>query len=145
MDDTRCLEFFVQPSDAPHRRYEVLRAFFVERRPVAQIAQQFGYRTATVYALVRDFRDQARAGHIPPFSSSPCAEDHTLATTRRPRPRTPPSLMRGSCAFCRNAVCARASPASFSSCLCWLGSASTNWCNKPAIQARAWSPPSPPS
>jgi len=94
MDDTRCLQFFRQPSDTLHRRYELLRAFFVERIPAAQIAEQFGYRTATVYALVRDFRAQGQADHIPPFSFRPRADGPAPTTPRWPTDRKPrPSPM----------------------------------------------------
>jgi len=95
MDDTRCLQFFRQPSDTLHRRYELLRAFFVERIPAAQIAEQFGYRTATVYALVRDFRAQGQADHIPPFSFRPRADGPPVPRDqRRNEPTRGPSHAR---------------------------------------------------
>jgi DNA-binding CsgD family transcriptional regulator len=71
MNDDPCRSFFLEPSDLLHRRYEVLRAFFVEGRPQADIAVQFGLTTATVQSLVRDFRAQVRAGQVPPFFDSP--------------------------------------------------------------------------
>jgi Homeodomain-like domain len=69
--DDPCRHFFLQPSQPLQRRYEVLRAFFVEGRPQADIAAQFGLATATVQSLVRDFRAALRAGQPPPFFSSP--------------------------------------------------------------------------
>ena len=70
MNDDPCRRFFLEPTQVLQRRYEVLRAFFVERRTQADIANQFGLTTATVQSLVRDFRAQVRDGQIPPFLSS---------------------------------------------------------------------------
>lgn len=71
MDDDRCRRFFLQPTQPLQRRYEVLRAFFVENRLQANIAAQFGLTPATVQSLVRDFRAQMRDGQVSPFLSSP--------------------------------------------------------------------------
>jgi len=71
MDDASCRRFFLEPTQALQRRYEVLRAFFVEGRPQADIAAQFGLTAATVQSLVRDFRAQVRAGQAPPFLWDP--------------------------------------------------------------------------
>jgi len=70
MDDTPCRQFFLQPTQSLHRRYEVLRAFFVEGRTQADIATHFGLSAQTVQSLVRDFRAQLRAGSAPPFFGS---------------------------------------------------------------------------
>jgi hypothetical protein len=70
VDDTPCRQFFVEPSQVLHRRYEVLRAFFIEQRTPALIAGQFGLTVATVQSLIRDFRAQVRAGQVPPFFES---------------------------------------------------------------------------
>ena len=50
MDDTRCRQFFLEPTEPYHRHYEALRAFFVEGRQLPEIAQQFGYQ-AIIHAL----------------------------------------------------------------------------------------------
>ena len=93
MDDSRSRQFFVQPADSVHRRYEALRAFFVEGCSVPDIAEQFGYATATVYSLVRDFRGHMRAEAIPPFSSNRIAADLRAAVPRpRHMPRNRPLL-----------------------------------------------------
>lgn len=73
MDDDDCRCYFLDPPHSHQRRYEVLRAFFVERRTQADIAAQFGLGTATVQSLVRDFRAQVRAGDVSPFFWSPGA------------------------------------------------------------------------
>jgi hypothetical protein len=73
MDDDDCRRFFLDPAQPLQRRYEVLRAFFVERRSQADISAQFGLRPSTVQSLVRDFRAQVRAGGASPFFGSPGA------------------------------------------------------------------------
>jgi hypothetical protein len=71
--------FFLEPTRPLHRRYEVPRAFFVERRPQAEIAARFGLTPATVQSLVRDFRAQRRDGQPSPFFSSPDPADPPAA------------------------------------------------------------------
>jgi hypothetical protein len=70
VDDDPCRRFFVEPSQPLQRRYEVLRAYFVERRPQADIAAHFGLAPATVPSLIRDFRAQLQVGQLSPFLSS---------------------------------------------------------------------------
>lgn len=36
-------EFFEHPQAAAHKQYEALRAFYVENKSAAEVAQQFGY------------------------------------------------------------------------------------------------------
>jgi hypothetical protein len=40
MDDDAYRRFFLEPDQVLHRRYEILRAFFVERRSLHELAQQ---------------------------------------------------------------------------------------------------------
>src|SRR5262245_40114794 len=70
MDDTNCRRFFLEPELASHRRYEALRAIFVEGLPLDRVADRFGYRPAALRSLVSRFRSGCRAGSPPPFSSS---------------------------------------------------------------------------
>lgn len=49
-------EFFTRPGHAAQRRYEALRAYFVEGRTAGEVADALGYSTQAVEALVRDFR-----------------------------------------------------------------------------------------
>lgn len=56
------------------RRYEALRAYFVEGMPAAEVAQRWGYTTASFESVVRDFR----------------AGDREFFIERRPGPRTAP-------------------------------------------------------
>src|SRR5438309_11276014 len=44
-------EFFTEPSGSAQRRYEAMRAYFVDEWPAAQVADQFGYSTASVHQM----------------------------------------------------------------------------------------------
>jgi hypothetical protein len=46
-----------------------LRAFFVENRPVAEIASRFGYKATALKVMISRFHAQYRGGSIPPFLS----------------------------------------------------------------------------
>jgi hypothetical protein len=48
--------FFLEPSSSAQRRYEALRAFFVEEIPSAEAAKRFGYTPGSFRVLVHDFR-----------------------------------------------------------------------------------------
>ena len=53
--------FFAEPTDPGQRRYEALRAYFLEGATAREAAERFGYAPATMGALVRDFdADPAR-------------------------------------------------------------------------------------
>jgi hypothetical protein len=47
---------FLEPSNATHRQYEALRAFFVEGLPSAEAARRFGYTPGSFRVLVHQFR-----------------------------------------------------------------------------------------
>src|SRR5437899_481008 len=49
-------EFFATPADATQRRYEGLRAYFVEGLPAAEAARRVGWAHETLNTAVRDFR-----------------------------------------------------------------------------------------
>ena len=49
-------ERFTQPKAAAHRRYEALRAYFVEERAASEIAERFGYTKASVQTLISTYR-----------------------------------------------------------------------------------------
>jgi transposase len=44
-------EYFLEPSGASQRRYEALRAYLVEDLPAAEVADRFGYSTASVHQM----------------------------------------------------------------------------------------------
>jgi hypothetical protein len=56
MDDSASQQFFTQPAQTYHRRYEALRAVFVDGRSQKEVAQQFGYTYGTMRQLVFEFR-----------------------------------------------------------------------------------------
>jgi hypothetical protein len=68
MDNTPCRSFFAHPTETLHRRYEALRAVFLDQRPLTEVAQRFGYRYGTLRNLVAEFRARSRTGQFPPFS-----------------------------------------------------------------------------
>jgi hypothetical protein len=139
MNNTPCTNFFCQPTHPLHRRYEALRAVFLEHRPLQEVAAAFGYAYGSLRNLVTDFRAQCQAGQIPPFSLTRLGDDplgRLLRTTPHDRTRqqsptavTSPSRPGDSCA--------RAWRASSSSCRCWLASASIPWSLRRAIPGRA--------
>jgi hypothetical protein len=51
---------FLEPSNATHRQYEALRAFFVEGVPSAEAARRFGYSPGSFRVLVHQFRQNPR-------------------------------------------------------------------------------------
>jgi transposase len=44
-------EYFLDPAGASQRRYEALRAYFVDGMPAAEVADRFGYSTASVHQM----------------------------------------------------------------------------------------------
>ncbi len=60
MDDTACQDFFARPTNPYHRRYEALRALFVEGRTPKDVAEQFGLAGRTLRQLVYEFRQHCR-------------------------------------------------------------------------------------
>ena len=48
--------FFTAPSGAAQRRYEALRAYYVDGATAVEAAERFGYASSTMVAMVRDFQ-----------------------------------------------------------------------------------------
>jgi transposase len=69
-------EFFTTPGQPNQRRYEALRAYFVEQVSVAQAGERVGYTRSTMATLLREFR----AGRIELF-----------APPGKPGPKTSPA------------------------------------------------------
>lgn len=44
-------EYFTAPAGAAQRRYEALRAYFLDEMPAAEVADRFGYSTASVHQM----------------------------------------------------------------------------------------------
>jgi hypothetical protein len=83
MDDQPCRDFFLRPRSTSHRRYEALRAVFIERRPPADIAVRFGYKPAALKVLISRFRHDIRGQDSPPFSSPTAAGDPRVGRAAR--------------------------------------------------------------
>lgn len=72
--------FFINPTDPMQKRYEALRASFVDGFSAGEVAKQFGYSVHTINALRRDFK----AGTLTPFFRP---------LTKGPKHRRPSTLM----------------------------------------------------
>jgi len=81
MDPQSGRRFFLEPNLTFHRRYEPLRAFFIDNRPAAEIAAQFSYKLTAFKVMISRFRAQVRLGQVPPFYP------------RRPRTTTRPTVL----------------------------------------------------
>lgn len=64
-------EWFTVPEEVNHRRYEALRAFFVDGLTHAQTAQRFGYTRWGMVNLVREYRAGKLALFSPPRKPGP--------------------------------------------------------------------------
>ena len=73
MDDTCCDRFFLEPVRTFQRQYEALRAFFVGRQKVKEVAATFGYSEASLRSMICRLRAGCQRGEVPPFSLSPDA------------------------------------------------------------------------
>jgi hypothetical protein len=80
MDDQRCRQYFLAPQGTSQRRYEALRAVFVEGEPLASVAQRFGYKLSALKSMACRFRADCRRGVTPPFSFR-MVEDDTPGRT----------------------------------------------------------------
>ena len=65
--------YFLHPAGASQRRYEALRAYFTEDMPASEVADRFGYSTASVHQMAT----LLRAGKM------------SLFTDPRPGPKGP--------------------------------------------------------
>ncbi len=61
---------FTAPTHPSHRRYEALRAYYVEGASAQQIAERLGYTRASVETLIRDYR-KGRLGELSGLFSTP--------------------------------------------------------------------------
>lgn len=67
MDNTPCRQFFLEPAETYHRRYEALRALFVDGRRLKHIAPQFGSQESSLRSLGCRFRNHMKTATVPPF------------------------------------------------------------------------------
>jgi transposase len=67
----RLAQFFVNPKQPVHRRYEILRALYVDHMSAREVAKLFGCSVHTVNAMRRDFKKAVQSGDPPSFFISP--------------------------------------------------------------------------
>ena len=85
MTDSLCRNFFTEPTQPMQRRYDILRAHFVEENSIADLAERFQLNFYTVRSWVREFRKQCQAGNAPPLFSIPSLVAR-IGTRDRPLP-----------------------------------------------------------
>jgi hypothetical protein len=76
MDGNDTSRFFLEPKLTSQRRYEALRAIFVEDEPLDQVAQRFGYKSSALRSMACRFRGDCRRSVTPPFFSRTDADVH---------------------------------------------------------------------
>jgi hypothetical protein len=76
MDESHTSRFFLEPKQTFQRRYEALRAVFVEAEPIDQVAGRFGYKPSALRSMASRLRADRRRGVTPPFFSPTDADDH---------------------------------------------------------------------
>ena len=89
MSGQACEQFFLQPSDPVQRRYETLRAVFVDKQPMKDVAQRFDVHYGTVRNWASEFRAQQDDRQSPPFFSRPNAADRWRVGKKKSRSNTP--------------------------------------------------------
>ncbi len=146
MDDTCCRDFFLHPTQARHRHFEVLRAYFVDHHSLPEIAHTSGYTYGTVRNFVAQFRAQCRAGQVPPFlSSHRVAAPATMSSTITSPHRNPqPSPIAASSPSSLAGTSVPDWRASSFSCPCLSACTSIHWFDKPVTPDREWSRHPPP-
>ena len=65
---TSLSQIFLTPTNATHRQYEALRAFFVDHVPAREVAERFGYSYGSFRVLCHEFRQNPDR---PFFQSAP--------------------------------------------------------------------------
>jgi len=61
-------QYFLQPTETAHRRYEALRAIVIDEEPLKEVAQRFDISYGTLRNWQSEFRQARQAGLAPPFS-----------------------------------------------------------------------------
>lgn len=134
MDRNTCQQFFLQPGENAQRRYEVLRAVFIDDDTALEAAERFQLSHGTVRNWVSQFSAELERGERPPFSKAVAMRRpvESMRTNRRTLPmfKSFPSSQDGDCGHGWRG--------SFCSCPSWLDSDSTDLWSRPAIPDRRW-------
>ena len=64
-------DFFLDPDDPMQKRYEALRASFVDELSAEKVAKKFGYSVHTINALRRDFKSGSLSPFFRPLTKGP--------------------------------------------------------------------------
>lgn len=123
-------QFFLQPNDPCQRRYETLRAVFVDQQPMKDVARTFDIHYGTVRNWVSEFRAQRDAQQSPFFSRAAIRRTILKRKTKSNMPTCKP------CPWRRDGVGSRDTPVSFCSCRCWPRCGSIGSCKKPITPVR---------
>ena len=140
MDAAAYQQFFLEPDDSRHRRYEALRALFVEQHSLKRVAQDYGVSYGTLSNWASEFRAQWDVGQRPPFSFSQNGADppHPMMPLRfRKASRSP---MLASCRWKREGAFAHVTRECSCSFRCSQKFASPNLSRGPIIPSRRWCP-----
>lgn len=91
MDESHARRFFLEPQQTFQRRYEALRAIFVDDEPLDQVAQRFGYKPSALRSMASRLRANCRHGVATPFFSPTGAGDPSARVHARtdPAPKRP--------------------------------------------------------
>ena len=89
MDDTAYRQFFTDPDQIYHRRYEALRAIFVDGRSQKEVAAEFGYTYGSMRQLVFEFRQYCNDEDKPTGSFFFETEPEVLPPSLRTRAKAP--------------------------------------------------------
>ena len=88
-------EIFLRPSNATHRQYEALRAYFVEKITSQEAAAKFGYTAGSFRILCHKFRknpdrpfflperERSRRAGAPPVKKTSCHQERVLALRKQ--------------------------------------------------------------
>ena len=95
MDASHTRRFFLEPQQTFQRRYEALRALFVDDDPLERVAERFGYKPSALRSMASRLRADCRRGVATPFFSPTAAggpsgrcRPRTDRSPRRPTSRT---------------------------------------------------------
>jgi hypothetical protein len=69
MDGSHARRFFLEPIPTFQRRYEALRAIFVDDEPIEHVARRFGYKPSALRSMASRLRADCRRGVATPFFS----------------------------------------------------------------------------
>ncbi len=96
MDGSQPRRFFLEPQLTFQRRYEALRAIFVDDEPLDRVAQRFGYQPAALRSMASRLRANCRQGVATPFFSPTGVGDPSARlppeTDPAPRRRKSPTV-----------------------------------------------------